>query len=300
MTDEHYKWMRKAVDLAAQSVSELGRSDPTPAVGAVIVKDGIEVTSAFRGQCAAGNHAEKCAIESAGGRDLSGAVVYTTLEPCSRRNAPKIACAQRLIDQGVGTVYIGIYDPNPKIYREGWKMLRDAGIFLRDFPADLRNELREINAAFLNQYRSNEKASGSAVFDYVHSPVFTIGEPPFVIDTKWSHAASGVIHAYSGKGQITLARYAESIDEVDDPSAMDFNPDKHSVAASEGSVIVFCGPRENIYAIVKVEQVLSLDRGDDRNEVKFIYEIRNINTNGPLNEFFGEGGDAVSVAPVKL
>lgn len=285
MLDEHYKWMRKAVDLAAHSVSELGRSDPTPAVGAVIVKDGTEVASAFRGQCAAGNHAEKCAIDSAGERDLSGAVVYTTLEPCSRRNAPKIACAQRLIDQGVGTVYIGLYDPNPNIYREGWKMLRDAGISLRDFPADLRNELREINAGFLNQYRSNDKASGSATFDYVHSPIFSIGEPPFVIDTQWSHAASGVIHAYSGGGQIAMARYAESLNEIDDPSAMDFNPDKHSVTASEGNVIIFRGPRENIYAVVKIEQVLSLDRGDDRNEVRFIYEIRTININGPLTSF---------------
>lgn len=286
MKDEHYNWMRKAVDLAAKSISEPGRGDPPPAVGAVIVKDGTEVASAFRGQCAAGNHAEKCAIESAGERDLSGAVVYTTLEPCSRRNTPKIACAQRLIDQGVGTVYIGLYDPNPKIYREGWKMLRDAGISLRDFPADLRNELREINASFLNQYRSNGNASGSAIFDYVQSPIFSIGKPPVVIDTKWSHAASGVIHAYSGRGQIALARYADSLDEIDDPSAMDFNPDKHSVSANEGNIIIFRGLRENVYAVVKVEQVLSLDRGDDRNEVTFSYEIRTINTDGPLDRYF--------------
>lgn len=286
MTDEHYKWMRKAVDLAAQSISELGRDDPPPAVGAVIVKDGVEVASAYRGQCAAGNHAEKCAIESADGVDLSGAVVYTTLEPCSRRNAPKIACAQRLIDQGVGTVYIGLYDPNPKIYREGWKMLRDAGVTLRDFPADLRSELRQINTPFLNQYRSNSKLSGLATFDYVHSPTFAIGKPPLVIDTKWSHASSQVIHAYSEPGKIAHARYAKSLEEIDDPSAMDFKPEKYSVTANEGDVIVFCGPRENIYAIVRVEQVLSLDRGDDRNEVTFTYEIRTITSRGPLDIFF--------------
>lgn len=285
MTDEHYKWMRKAVDLAAQSVSEHGRADPPPAVAAVIVKNGIELASAFRGQCAAGNHAEKCAIESAGGKDLAGAVVYTTLEPCSRRNAPKIACAQRLIDQGVGTVYIGLYDPNPKIFREGWKMLRDAGVTLRDFPADLRHELREMNAAFLNQYRSNGNAIGSATFDYVHSPIFTIGEPSVAIDTKWSHGASGVIHAYAELGHIALARYAESLDEIDDPSAMDFNSDKYSVTANDGNIIIFRGPRENVYAIVKVEQVLSIARGDDRNEVTFAYEIRTTNIKGPLDEF---------------
>lgn len=285
MTDEHYKWMRKAVDLAAQSISEQSRGDPPPAVGAVIVKDGTEAACAYRGQCAAGNHAEKCAIEFAEGIDLSGAVVYTTLEPCSRRNPPKIACAQRLIDQGVGAVYIGIYDPNPKIYREGWKMLRDAGIALHDFPADLRSEIRTINAPFLSQYRSNSRPSGSATFDYVNSPIFTIGEPPVVIDTRWSGAASKVIHAYSERGKIALARYAQSLDEIDDPSAMDFTPEKNSVTAKEGDVVIFRGPSENVYAVVKVEQVLSLDRGDDRNEVTFSYEIRTITIHGPLDRF---------------
>ncbi len=161
-------------------------------------------------------------------------------------------------------------------------MLRDAGVALRDFPADLRSELREINAAFLNQYRANDNRSGSATFDYVSSPIFTIGEPPIVVDTKWSHAASGVIHAYSGRGKIALARYAESIDEIDDPSAMGFVAEKHAVTANERDVVIFRGPRENIFAIVKVEQVLSLDRGDDRNEVTFTYEIRTITVKGPL------------------
>jgi diaminohydroxyphosphoribosylaminopyrimidine deaminase/5-amino-6-(5-phosphoribosylamino)uracil reductase len=289
MTDEHYFWMKRAVELAASSVSETGREDPTPAVGAVIVKNGIEIASAYRGQCAPGNHAEKCAIDFADGRDLGGSIVYTTLEPCSRRNSPKIACAQRLIDQGVGTVYIGLYDPNPKIYREGWKMLRDAGIKLKDFPSDLREQLEGINDAFLAQYRSNRNRTGTATFDYVRSPIFSIGEKPIIIDTRWSHAASGVIHAYSDPGKITLARYATSIDEIDDPSAMDFTPEKYVVSAKEGDVVVFRGNRDNIFAVARIEEVLSLDRGDDRNELTFSYEIRLIQIKGPLDRLFEEG-----------
>jgi len=288
MTDEHYFWMKKAVELAEKSVSESGRDDPTPAVGAVIVKDGIEIASAYRGQCAPGNHAEKCAIDYADGKDLRGSIVYTTLEPCSRRNLPKIACAQRLIDQGVSTVYIGLYDPNPKIYREGWKMLRDAGIELRDFPLDLREQLRVINSAFLGQYRSNRNRSGTATFDYVRCPIFSIGEAPITIDTRWSPAASGVIHAYSDPGKITLARYANSIDEIHDPSAMDFTPEKHVVSAKEGDIVVFCGNRDNTFAVTRVEEVLSLDRGDDRNELTFAYEIRYIQINGLLDRLFEE------------
>lgn len=276
MSDEHYEWMRKAVELAAKSKSEHGREDPTPAVGAVIVKNGVEIACAYRGQCGAGNHAEKCAIEFADGTDLIGAVVYSTLEPCSRRNAPKIACAQRLVDQGVRTVYIGLYDPNPKIYREGWRILRDAGITLRDFPASLRTELREMNTSFLNQYIASTKNSDRASFDYIHTRAFSIGEQPETITTTWSHAGSGVIHAYADSGRIALARHAEELHEVDDPSAMDFDANKREVTAKDGDVIVFRGQTDNTFAVVKVEQVLSLHRGDDRNELEFTYEIRTL------------------------
>jgi pyrimidine deaminase RibD-like protein len=106
--------MKKAVELAAKSVSESGQVDPSPPVGVVIDKNGTKISSAYRGQYAPGNHAEKCAIEFADGRDLSASVVSTTLEPCSRLNSPKIACAQRLIDQGVSIVFIGVYNPNPR------------------------------------------------------------------------------------------------------------------------------------------------------------------------------------------
>ena len=165
-------------------------------------------------------------------------------------------------------------------------MLRDAGIALHDFPEDLREELRAMNAPFLDQYRTNRKSSGSAIFDYVHSPKFTIGEPPLSIDTEWSHAGSGVIHAYSARGNIALARYAVSINEVDDPSAMDFSPDKHSVTANKGDIVIFRGTQQSTYAVVKIDEVLSLDRGDDRNEVTFSYDIRRIAIVGPLDRFF--------------
>jgi diaminohydroxyphosphoribosylaminopyrimidine deaminase/5-amino-6-(5-phosphoribosylamino)uracil reductase len=182
MTDQHYLWMKKAVELAAKSVSESGQVDPSPSVGAVIDKNGTKISSAYRGQYAPGNHAEKCAIEFADGRDLSASVVSTTLEPCSRLNSPKIACAQRLIDQGVSTVFIGVYNPNPKIYREGWKMLQDAGIKLRGFPADLRDQSLAINSALLGQHRTNGNHSGTTISAYNKSPVFSIGEAPLFID----------------------------------------------------------------------------------------------------------------------
>lgn len=271
--DEHYPWMSRAVDLAKKSRPEDERADYSPAVGAVIVKDGVEIASAFRGQCAPGSHAEHCALLGLDGA-AQGATVYTTLEPCSRRNAPKIPCAQRLIDAGVRTVFIGLYDPNPKIYREGWRMLRDAGMELRDFPERLRSELRTLNDAFIRQYEASSVIRGSARFDYVKNGTYSIGPAETAIQTRWSHAASGVIHAYGPPRHVALARYAKAIAEIDDPSAMDFDPHVHSVTAKEGDIVVFLGNDGVSYGIVRVDHVLSHARGDDRSELAFSFEIR--------------------------
>lgn len=274
MEMDHQRWMRRAVDLAKRSVAESGRQDQAPAVGAVVVKDGVEVAHAFRGMCGEGCHAEFCALRDVDPALAEGAIVYTTLEPCSRRGPNKTPCAQRLIDAKVRTVFIGAYDPNPKIFREGWKMLRDAGIELRDFTVEFRNELKVLNERFNGQYRAAKTPTGTATFDYVRCPTFTIGDGGTQIQTRWSHAASGVIHAYAEQGRIALARYAKSIDEIDDPSALDFQPEVHAVTAAEGEVVVFQSMAGDVFGIVRVERVLSRERGDDRTELCFSYEIR--------------------------
>jgi len=87
-----------------------------------------------------------------------------------------------------------------------------------------------------------------------------------------------LIHAYSNKGHVALARYAKHLHEIDDPSAMDFQPDKHAVTANEGDVVVFAAPTGKSYGIVKVERVLYQARGDDRNEITFTFEIRSMSS----------------------
>jgi pyrimidine deaminase RibD-like protein len=110
------EWMRLVVDLGKQSVSE---ADPTkPNVGAVVVQEGEVVGSGYRGMTGSGNHAEYGVLQGIAPELLEGAVVFSTLEPCSNRNHPRIPCAQRFVDARVSAVHIGIYDPNPTIYRQ--------------------------------------------------------------------------------------------------------------------------------------------------------------------------------------
>lgn len=103
----------------------LGRTWPNPAVGAVIVKDGVIVG---RGWTQAGGrpHAEVEALRRAGDA-ARGATLYVTLEPCSHfgRSPP---CADAVVAAGLARVVSAIEDPNPEVAGQGHAKLRAAGI----------------------------------------------------------------------------------------------------------------------------------------------------------------------------
>jgi pyrimidine deaminase RibD-like protein len=147
------EFMELAIEQARASTSEEGRISPR--VGAVVVKQGEIVARAHRGEFDPGDHAEYTALErKLQNVDLSDATVFTTLEPCTARNHPKLACAQRLIQRGVKRVVIGTLDPNPNIKGEGVMRLREAGISVQLTTPSLMTEIELLNAAFNQQHRA--------------------------------------------------------------------------------------------------------------------------------------------------
>jgi pyrimidine deaminase RibD-like protein len=140
-------FMELAIKEARKCVGEDGRAHPK--VGAVVVKDGIVVASAHRGEMGKGDHAEYTALEKKLAEDsVAGATVYTTLEPCTTRKPPKIPCAERLILRKVKRVVIGMLDPNPAIRGNGMLSLRKHNIEVALFPSDLMAVLEELNRDF--------------------------------------------------------------------------------------------------------------------------------------------------------
>ena len=103
----------------------LGRTWPNPAVGAVIVKDGVIVG---RGWTQAGGrpHAEVEALRRAEAK-ARGATLYVTLEPCSHHGKSP-PCADAVIAAGVARVVSALEDPNPEVAGAGHARLRAAGV----------------------------------------------------------------------------------------------------------------------------------------------------------------------------
>ncbi len=105
----------------------LGLTSPNPAVGAVIVRDGVVVGSGWH-RVAGGLHAEREAIRSAGeGVDLRGVTLYVTLEPCSTCGRTG-ACTDAILEAGVGRVVYGARDVNPDHAGRADAILRSAGV----------------------------------------------------------------------------------------------------------------------------------------------------------------------------
>jgi diaminohydroxyphosphoribosylaminopyrimidine deaminase/5-amino-6-(5-phosphoribosylamino)uracil reductase len=102
-----------------------GRSWPNPAVGAVVVNDGVIVGRGWT-QPGGRPHAEPEALRRAG-EAARGATLYVTLEPCSHfgRSPP---CADAVIAAGIARVVSAIEDPNPEVAGQGHVKLRAAGI----------------------------------------------------------------------------------------------------------------------------------------------------------------------------
>ena len=117
------RWMAGAASLAAR-----GRplSCPNPAVGALVVSDGIVVG---RGWTQAGGrpHAEAVALEQAG-EAARGATLFVTLEPCAHQSDRGPACADLVAATALQRVCIGSEDPDPRTAGAGIAAIRAAGI----------------------------------------------------------------------------------------------------------------------------------------------------------------------------
>lgn len=145
---EDEKWMLRAIKEAKKG---LGKTHPNPAVGAVIVLNGILIGAGYH-RAAGKPHAEPEAINDAlkNHHSLKGATIYVTLEPCSTygRTPP---CTQAIIKASISRVVVGSLDPNPAHFSKAKEILENAGIDTTF--GILEEKCRSLNPEFFEKYQ---------------------------------------------------------------------------------------------------------------------------------------------------
>jgi diaminohydroxyphosphoribosylaminopyrimidine deaminase / 5-amino-6-(5-phosphoribosylamino)uracil reductase len=157
------------LDFMAYSLSlaelALGYTSPNPAVGAVIVRDGI-VVGLGHTQRPGLEHAEIMALKQAG-EMARGATMYVTLEPCCHhgRTPP---CTDAIIEAGLSEVHVAVIDPNPVVDSKGMRKLDEAGI-----------------KVVYGEYEEKAKEVNEGYFKYVTTGMpFVIGKFAMSLDGK--------------------------------------------------------------------------------------------------------------------
>ena len=197
--------LREALALAEQSI---GLSDPNPRVGCVIGGEDGSVLGRGYTQEAGGPHAEIVALRDAqaAGKDVRGATVWVTLEPCAHhgRTPP---CCDALIAAGVARVVVAVGDPNPLVAGAGLARLRAAGIEVVMGDDAIADAARELNIGFFSRMERGRpwvrakvaiSLDGRTALENGLSQWIT-GEESRIDGHKWRRRASAVL---TGSGTV--------------------------------------------------------------------------------------------------
>ena len=120
---------KQAAQFMKEAIKEgrkaLGKCEPNPPVGCVLVKDGKIISKGHTNEPGQ-PHAEAMALGQLHGK-LDDVVAFVTLEPCSFHGRTP-SCAQELVKRGIQKVYVGMIDPHPKNQGAGIEILTKAGL----------------------------------------------------------------------------------------------------------------------------------------------------------------------------
>ncbi len=148
-TDTERRHLARAIELAEGG---RGRVSPNPLVGAVVANDEEVLGEGFH-QDFGGPHAEIEAIRAAGPRDLDGATIYVSLEPCCHRGKTP-PCTDAIREARISRVVVACDDPSEHASGRGLGILRDEGIEVVVADGELASRARLLNQPFRKYART--------------------------------------------------------------------------------------------------------------------------------------------------
>jgi diaminohydroxyphosphoribosylaminopyrimidine deaminase / 5-amino-6-(5-phosphoribosylamino)uracil reductase len=148
-TEIDLRHLARAIELAEGG---RGRVSPNPMVGAVIGRRDEILGEGFH-EALGGPHAEVEAINAAGERDLVGATMYVSLEPCCHQGKTP-PCTDAITAAGIARVVVASDDPSEHASGRGLGILRDEGIEVVVADGELASRARLLNQPFRKHART--------------------------------------------------------------------------------------------------------------------------------------------------
>ncbi len=148
--EEIENYFRLAISLAEKG---RGYTLSNPLVGCVIVKDKKIIATGYHKKYG-GDHAEIEAIKKVKDKNLlENASLFVTIEPCCHYGKTP-PCTTAIIENRIKQVYVGIYDPNPLVYKKGVALLKKKGIKVE--VGFLEEEIRKQNEVYFKYIREKK------------------------------------------------------------------------------------------------------------------------------------------------
>ncbi len=119
----------RALLLEAVALADRCPPSATFRVGALVVDaHGVILAAGWSGRRHLHDHAEESALADLAGVALSGATVYSSLEPCSSRASRPRSCTRLILDSGVTRVVYAWREPQLFVECVGDELLRAGGV----------------------------------------------------------------------------------------------------------------------------------------------------------------------------
>ena len=185
------KYMKYALTLARKG---LGKVNPNPLVGAVLVKSGKIIGEGYH-EFYGGAHAEINALKSAC-ESVEGATLYVTLEPCSHYGKTP-PCVEAIIKNKIAKVIIGSLDPNPLVSGKGILRLKEAGVQV--VTGVLEGECKKLNEVFMKYIEKKEPFVMLKSAMTLDGKIATVtGESKWITSEAARHEVHQLRNAFSG------------------------------------------------------------------------------------------------------
>jgi len=226
--------MQMTIDVMSKSINE-PRPDGKipPKVGALLLFPDGRIETAFRGELREGDHAEYTLLErKLGNESLEDCILFTTLEPCVKRNPPKVPCCRRTTNARIKKVFVGIEDKDPTVDGKGIKHLEAHGVEVRMFDREFQRIIEQENRDFLKQALERKK---SRKVEDLRSPIEL--PIPTYDNSKFSDAALGkfIIESKLDFNPNSV----EFLEYLSDFGAMEWDADKKQFTPTGFGILLF-------------------------------------------------------------